>query len=98
MVITPDGDEIIESFGDFGTDDGAAINRNLTNFSMGDLHVLLAAFSADSNDILKQITIENWEINNKRWTAYIGNLIPKTNIATPCLLPPNKFYDAITAA
>lgn len=96
-VITPDGDKILESFGDFGNDVDAAITRNLNNFSMSDLHVFLAAFGAVSDDVLEQITVENWKINDRQWTAYIGNLVPKTNIPIPGLQPPDAFFNAITA-
>ena len=98
MAITPDGTRILESFGDFGNDIDAAISRNLVNFSMSDLHVLLAAFGATDEDMLEQITIENWEINNTQWIAYIGNLVPKTNIIVPDLRPPDEFFNAITTS
>jgi len=95
-AISSDGTKIFESFGDFGNDIDAAINRNLVNFSMSDLHVLLAAFGVNGEDILEQITIENWEINNMQWIAYIGNLVPKTNISVQDLRPPAEFFNAIT--
>ena len=96
MAMTPDGEKILESFGDFGSDIEAAVNRNLSNFSISNLHVVLAAFGADDKDILAQITIENWEINGRKWTAYIGNLVPKTNSKEPGLRPPDEFFNAIT--
>ena len=97
MVIAPDGEMILESFGDFGKDVESAISNNLTNFNISSLHPLLAAFGADNQEIIDQITIEEWEISNKKWIAYIGNLIPKTNSKDFAdLRPPEHFFNAIT--
>lgn len=83
MVISDYSENIIESFGDIGVDVEDAINRNFSNFSMSSLHVLLAALGSDAPEIIEQITIEEWMVNGKRWNAYIGNLLPKTNSKSP---------------
>jgi len=93
-VVSDSGEKIIEYFGDLGEDVDDALARNLRNFASGSLHVLLAALGSDDPSILDQITIEEWEVNGSWWTAYIGNLTPKTN--NPNLLtPPDEFFGSL---
>lgn len=78
-VVTEDSETIIECFGDFGADVETAVNNNFRNFSSGSLHPLLAALGSRDEQTLHQVTEEEWKINGKRWTAYIGNISVKTN-------------------
>ena len=77
MAITGNNETIIESFGDVGINIEDAINRNFTNFSSSSLHVLLAAFGADTEELADQVIVEKWKIGEKSWTAYIGNILRK---------------------
>ena len=79
MIVINNGEQIIESFGDFGLDIESAVNKNLKNFCSSSLHPLLAAFGDTNQRFHDQVTIEEWEIGRKSFTAYIGNLTPKTN-------------------
>ena len=94
-VITDDGETIIECFGDFGADVETAIKNNLKNFSLNSLHPLLASLGCDDQNILDQVALEEWEINGKRWVAYIGNISAKTNGENfTDIDPTNVFFDA----
>jgi hypothetical protein len=95
MVVTDTGECIIESFGDWGKDLNTVINKNLLNFSMSSLHPILTAFGTTDIQTVQQVTIEEWEINGYNYTAYIGNLVPKTNSSNPNLKPPAEFFEAI---
>ncbi len=95
MAITDKGEEIYESCGDYGATIDEAINNNFQNFSAGSLHPLLAALGCIDQCTYDQITNEEWEINGKVWTAYIGNLVPK--ILTDrqnSITPPSEFFDS----
>ncbi|WP_226184760.1 DUF6348 family protein [Hymenobacter nitidus] len=62
---------LVESFGDVGETPEAALANNLANFAHNSLHVFLAALqAAEQND---QVTVEDWQINDFHWRAYIGN-------------------------
>jgi hypothetical protein len=94
MAISDEGYEIIECFGDVGTTVEEAIDRNFQNFSLGSLHPILAAFGCADPETLRQVNKEEWSINGRKWTAYVGNLIPKT-IRGSQQIPPDQFYQSI---
>jgi hypothetical protein len=95
MVMTDKGEEIQESCGDYGTSIEEAIRNNFQNFSASSLHPLLAALGCIDPHIYDQITIEEWKINGKVWTAYIGNLVPKILADRQnAIAPPSDFFDS----
>ena len=95
MIITEKGEKIIECFGDWGSDVDAAIRNNLLSFKMGILHPLLATFGDSRPETLEQITLEEWEINGREWTIYMGNTVPKTDSKDPLIRPPAQFFNAV---
>ena len=99
MALTDKGEQIIESCGDVGSTIEDAVSRNFKNFSMGSLHPLLASLGCIDPHTYDQITIDEWEINNKNWKSYIGNLVPKiiTNSKRP-IAPPFQFFDNLELA
>jgi hypothetical protein len=96
MIITPDGEKIIESFGDIADDVDTALERGLTYFNISDLHPILAAFGIEDPSVLHHLEIEEWEVDGKLWTVYLGNLIPKTN--SPHINPPDEFFNTVEKA
>jgi hypothetical protein len=95
MAMTDKGEEIYESCGDYGATIEEAVNNNFQNFSASSLHPLLAALGCIDPHTYNQITIEEWEINGKVWTAYIGNLVPKILAdGQNTIAPPSEFYDS----
>ena len=98
MVMSEEGQKIIECFGDWGPNLETALNNNFYNFSSGVLHPLLAAFGCVDLEILEQITCEEWKIEDDVWMAFIGNLIPKTNSANSGIAPPEYFFNAIQSS
>ena len=95
MAKTNKGEEIYESCGDYGATIEEAVNNNFQNFSASSLHPLLAALGCIDPHTYDQITIEDWEINGKVWTAYIGNLVPKILADRKnTIAPPSEFYDS----
>jgi len=96
LVITPDGINIVESFGDFGADLDEAIRRNFQNFSISCFHTLLVAFGYDDQAVIESIDIEEWKIGEKKWTAYIGNISPKSTSELPDIsAQTSTFFSAI---
>jgi hypothetical protein len=95
MVVSEEGDRIIESFGDFGTTIEEAINRNFQNFSLSSLHPILAAFGCMDPETLRQVNAEEWVVNGRTWKAYIGNLVPKAIGADKHVIPPDQFFHSI---
>jgi Family of unknown function (DUF6348) len=95
MAMTDKGEQIFESCGDYGATIEEAVNNNFQNFSAGSLHPLLAALGCIDPHTYGQITIEEWEINGKIWTAYIGNLVPKIPAGRQnTMVPPTAFFDS----
>ncbi len=95
MAKTDKGEEIYESCGDYGATIEEAVNNNFQNFSVSSLHPLLAALGCIDPHTYDQITIEEWEINGKVWTAYIGNLVPKILADRQnTIAPPSEFFDS----
>ena len=95
MAMTDKGEEIYESCGDYGETIEEAVNNNFQNFSASSLHPLLAALGCIDPHTYDQITIEEWEINGKVWTAYIGNLVPKILADRQnTIAPPSEFFDS----
>jgi Family of unknown function (DUF6348) len=94
MAMTDKGEQIFESCGDYGATIEEVVINNFQNFSASTLHPLLAALGCIDPETYKQITIEEWEINEKLWTVYIGNLVPKilTN-SQNTIEPPSEFFD-----
>jgi len=99
MAITGRGERIIESCGDVGETIEEAISHNFQNFSYSTLHPLLAALGCVDTLVYDQITLEEWEINDRFWNAYIGNLVPKfVADGQTMVYPPAQFFDAIERA
>ena len=95
MARTDKGEEIYESFVDYGATIEEAVNNNFQNFSASSLHPLLAALGCIDPHTYEQITIEEWEINGKVWTAYIGNLVPKIHSDRQNTIAPlSEFFDS----
>jgi len=95
-LVTDTGRRIFESFGDFGKDISTAINNNLSNFSLGVLHPMLAAFGCSLPGVLGQVDLEQWEINGRNWKACIGAIVPKTNAPVSDIIrPPEQFFSTI---
>jgi hypothetical protein len=61
---------IEECFAGIGQGD-RALNDAMVNFSVNSFHVLLASLW-NRNDS-EQVTTEQWNVGNKRYTAFIGN-------------------------
>jgi hypothetical protein len=65
-------DQIItESFAGFGNTKNDAINFALQNFTLNSFHVILGTFFDKKDD---NITIEEWEIDNRIYKAFLGNI------------------------
>lgn len=69
-VLLQDNRLIEECFAGIGDDERAKADA-FQNFCVNSFHVMLAAFWGTKND--DQITVEDWEIGGKHYTAYIGN-------------------------
>jgi hypothetical protein len=95
MAVTNSGERIIENFGDFGLTVDEAINKNFQNFSLSSLHPILAAFGCHEQETIRQIEIEEWVVNERTWSAYIGNLIPKSVGPIETVIPPAEFFQSI---
>src|SRR5262249_1040520 len=61
---------IVESYGGMGDDVAKAANDVLMTFCVGTMHTYLSAFWYRHEP--DQVEIETWEINSRRWSAYIG--------------------------
>lgn len=95
MILTDNGERIIECFGDYGTTVDDAINKNFQNFSLSTLHPILAAFGCHDQETLRQVEVEEWVVNERTWKVYIGNLIPKSIGAGEHFVPPAQFFQSI---
>jgi hypothetical protein len=96
MVMTGDGYQIIESFGDFGVDEEDAFTRNFQNFTTCSFHLIVAALGAADENILQYLDTEIWEIDGKVWTAYIGGLVCKNNgVTNTDINPTTEFFKGI---
>lgn len=94
MAVTDKGEEMYESFGDYGVTIEEAVNNNFQNFCAGSLHPLLAALGCSDEQTHNQITIEEWDINGKVWNAYIGNLVYKNSEQIQVTVaPPPEFFN-----
>jgi|GEM_PF-6536547 len=99
LTIAPNGYEILESFGDTGKDIETAITNNFNNFSSGTIHPLLSAFGYNGDEVDNYVTIENWEINNKKYIAHIGNITCKANKTTNSGVDPTvRFFNVFEEA
>lgn len=94
VMVIGGGFRIVESFGDIRDSIDEAFNKNFENFCRSSLHPLLAVFGSEDPHILKHFDIEQWEVNNITWTAYIGNLTPKTDTKM-AIKHPGEFFDLI---
>jgi hypothetical protein len=95
MALTDRGEVIYESCGDYGATIDEAVQNNFQNFSLSSLHPLLAALGCFDPHTYDQITIEDWEINGKLWTVYIGNLVPKfLSERQDTIIPPSEFFES----
>lgn len=97
MAVLESGETILEACGDHGVTLEEAIGNNFQNFSLSSLHPMLAALGSIDPHTLDQITIEEWEIGDKLWKAYIGNLVPKFISEEPIRRLPRQFYESFEA-
>lgn len=95
MIITDVGEKIIECFGDFGATVDDALNKNFQNFSLSTLHPILAAFGYIDPEAMKQVEVEEWVVNERKWKVYIGNLIPKSTRTIEQIICPVEFFQSI---
>lgn len=89
-VFLGDGTKLVETVAGFGTGD-AALQDALENFCINVWHVLLAAFWQQIDP--EQVTLETWQVQQRTYTAYIGNLGHRSTIKPDPVLP-EAFFDA----
>lgn len=97
MAITHKGEQILEACDDIGDNVEDAINRNFQNFCSSTFHPLIVALGCTNPHAYEQITIEEWEINDRKWQVYMGNLQQKYmhKGAHFRLTPPPQFFENI---
>lgn len=88
QALVGEGVLIEECFGGLGEGE-AALQDALANFSVNSLHVLLAALW-ERNDP-EQVATEQWEVNGKRYTAYIGNFGTRSSAGAHAHIPHDLF-------
>ncbi|MCH7341666.1 DUF6348 family protein [Acinetobacter higginsii] len=87
-VMLEDKRIITESFAGIGVGNEGVLNA-LQNFSVNSLHVFLAAFWQQNDRT--EITIEQWQIAGKTYTAYIGNIGQRSDLNYSPALPADFF-------
>lgn len=70
----------------------SGIKDGLINFTTNSFHVLLAALFGKNDP--EQVTTENWNINGKSYTAYIGNFGTRASEGVTAHIP-DGLFDAI---
>ncbi len=79
------GELMVESCGGFGFTPALGAADTLGNFSLGSLHVMLAAFW--SVDVGDQISVERWEsAEGNVWDVFVGNVVPRMQKGTASTL------------
>jgi hypothetical protein len=94
QVLVRDKLVIEECFAGAGQGD-SGLQDALVNFTTNSFHVLLAAFWGKNDP--EQVTMEEWDISGKRYTAYIGNFGTRCSAGVTAHVPPELFA-AIEAA
>ncbi|HEU4931801.1 MAG TPA: DUF6348 family protein [Pyrinomonadaceae bacterium] len=79
---------IEECFAGVGQGEGA-IHDALMNFTLNSFHVLLAVLWGKTDP--EQVTTELWVVNEKSYTAYIGNFGTRTSAGVVAHVPPSLF-------
>ena len=79
-VLVREGVLIEECFAGVGESE-AGLNDALANFTINSFHVLLAALWGQND--ASQVTTEDWRLQGKRYTAYIGNFGTRSSDVTP---------------
>lgn len=87
-VLLEDKRIITESFAGIGVGNEGVLNA-LQNFSVNSLHVFLAAFWQQNDRT--EITIEQWQIAGKTYTAYIGDIGQRSDLNDSPALPADFF-------
>ncbi len=85
----PNGQAIIESFGDIGENSENAKNKNIQNFALNSFHVISACLNNNKED--EQITFEEWKVDESEWDVYIGNFGMKGSTNEPVEVPSGLF-------
>ena len=93
-VMLEDKRIITESFAGIGVGNAGVLNA-VQNFSVNSLHVFLAAFWNQNNNT--EVTIEQWQIAGKTYTAYIGNIGQRSDLNYSPALPAD-FFSSIEQA
>lgn len=93
-VMLEDKRIITESFAGIGVGNAGVLNA-VQNFSVNSLHVFLAAFWKQNNNT--EVTIEQWQIAGKTYTAYIGNIGQRNDLNYSPALPVD-FFSSIEQA
>lgn len=88
----PNGQAILESFGDIGDDSETAKNKNIQNFALNSFHTIAAYIYDDKED--EQITYETWHVDENEWEVFIGNFGMKNSTNEPVEIP-EKLFDLI---
>jgi len=70
----------------------SGLKDGLFNFTVNSFHVMLAALFGKNDP--EQVTTENWQINEKSYTAYMGNFGTRTTEGVTASVP-DGLFDAI---
>jgi len=89
IIGLPNGQTIIESFGDIGENSENAKNKNVQNFALNSFHVISAFINEVKND--NQITYEEWEADENEWEVFIGNFGIRATTNKPIIIPEELF-------
>lgn len=92
-VLFEDGNELFESFGDYGNSLEESVKANLSNFTRNSFHVILSALQDKGNN--SETSTETWVINNREWKAYIGNWGLKNSSDKDIVIPENLFQKMV---
>ena len=93
-VMLEDKRIITESFVGIGRGNEGVLNA-VQNFSANSLHVFLAAFWKQNDPT--EVTIEQWQIAGKTYTAYIGNIGQRSDLNNSPA-PHSEFFSSIEQA
>ncbi len=82
---------LLEFFEDTGNSLNDCVQNNIENFMKSSFHVLLDAF----NDTNKYSDVEEWDINGRQFTAYLGDYIVKQNEPAQLTYIPDNILELI---
>ena len=91
-VKLPNGQAIVESFGDLGENKQDAKIKNIQNFALNSFHPITACLTNNKED--KQVTIETWTINHFNWYTFIGNFCMK-GLSSESVSIPKELFPSI---